>query len=823
MKTNRIQQMILCLLLFLVAIFGVSSIRNVQAAEIDDGIDNWYAPSSQTTQVGLLPMGDNLDLGYTFGLAQGYNSNSSELPYFLDGGDDSIIKDSIASGNSVQYSKMDVFLKKGDKYVNALFQNRAGSSIETNRSLASSLSPDFMIVPSDSTTTKVTAMEYSVLPSQFSGTDPTNRMSNKKYYIGTDQNGNAAYKIVGDLKRNSKTYGVFDLKVELLMRADPNNGAVVQREMYVYNPSSTTQKFTTMFAEDTALGLMGKTDQSYIYDMGESRGLIITSRADSSDRYTLLITNKVKDGFDQYTGVARDLLTNPTNWLDGFKNSKNQISIDGSGAEKDNNAYGTSLFKTSDGSPRVVDTAYALKWNPTTLEPGQTAHFVSTMGAMPQSSASPAVSKTYTNKTNSTGKNEVGDRLKFTMKVTNNGYGSEWSYDKLIDEIPEGLQIDTSTIKKSNDGTNFTAVPASSYSDTNRILTVMPGYSLEDNDSATITFEAVVESGAGTTIENTAQFFGTDQKVSGASQKKYLASVDVPIEKLAFNYNFTRQVKNETNKETDYANQTTAKVGDVISYKTKFEVASDSTHPLTSATNMISNLPNSLGTPYDITVTGADGNSYPQGGTNTGVVREVKAGESVIVENKAKVTSAAVGKITTNATLKGGVVANKDLDDLISNNAEVSIENVDGITSVPQMIDFGTHNFSGSSLEANNVKTDGELIINHPTDNPFMISVSYDNTDPNSQMKNSDVDTLSNNLGNILFFRQRQTSVTDSGTWQPILANGTRIQSESFSGGQDNLDLSEYIGAGSWKIKMDSNTKSGNYNGTITWQMIDSA
>lgn len=137
MKTNRIQQMILCLLLFLVAIFGVSSIRNVQAAEIDDGIDNWYAPSSQTTQVGLLPMGDNLDLGYTFGLAQGYNSNSSELPYFLDGGDDSIIKDSIASGNSVQYSKMDVFLKKGDKYVNALFQNRAGSSIETNRSLAS--------------------------------------------------------------------------------------------------------------------------------------------------------------------------------------------------------------------------------------------------------------------------------------------------------------------------------------------------------------------------------------------------------------------------------------------------------------------------------------------------------------------------------------------------------------------------------------------------------------------------------------------------------------------------------------------------------------
>ncbi|WP_054642688.1 hypothetical protein [Companilactobacillus kimchii] len=139
------------------------------------------------------------------------------------------------------------------------------------------------------------------------------------------------------------------------------------------------------------------------------------------------------------------------------------------------------------------------------------------------------------------------------------------------------------------------------------------------------------------------------------------------------------------------------------------------------------------------------------------------------------------------------------------------------------MIDFGTHNFSGTSLEANNVKTDGELIVNHPTDNPFMISVSYDNTDPNSQMKNSDGDTLSNNLGNILFFRQRQTSVTDFGTWQPILANGTRIQSESFSGGQDNLDLSEYIGAGSWKLKMDSSTKSGNYNGTITWQMVDSA
>ncbi|WP_334340705.1 G1 family glutamic endopeptidase [Companilactobacillus sp. HBUAS56275] len=822
MKTKGIRQIVWTILLFLVAVFGATSIQNVKAAEINDGIDNWYAPSGQMTQVGLLPMGDNLDLGYTFGLAQSYNSNTSQLPYFLNGGDDSIVKDSYASGNSIQYSKMDVFLKKGDKYVNALFQNRAGTNVETNRSLASSLSPDFMIVPSDSTTTKVTAAEYSVLPSQFAGTDPTNRLSNKKYYVGTDANGNPAYKIVGDLKRNSKTYGVFDLKIELLMRADPNNSAIVQREMYVYNSSSTTQKFTTMFAEDTALGLMGKTDQSYIYDMGEKRGLIITSRADSTDKYTLLITNKVKDGFDQYTGVAKDLLTTPTNWLDGFKNSKNQSSIDGAGAEEAGNPYGTSLFKTSDGSARVVDTAYALKWNPTTLAPGETAHFVSTMGAMPQSAASPEVSKTYTNKTDSTGKNEVGDRLKFTMKVTNNGYGSQWSYDKLVDEIPEGLQIDTSTIRKSQNNGDFTEVPASSYDDSSRTLTVMPGYSLKDNEYATITFEAIVESGAGTTIKNTAQFFGTDQKVTGATQQKYQASVDVPIEKLNFDYKFTRQVKNESNNETDYADQTTAKVGDILSYRTKFEVTNNSTHSLASATNLISNLPDSLGTPYDTYVTGADGNGYYQNGTSTGLVKEVKAGESVTVENKAKVTSAAVGKITTNATLKGGISANKDLGDLISNNAEVSIENVDGITSVPNLIDFGTHNFSGSSIETNNVKTDGELIVNHPTNNPFMISVSYDNDDPDSRMKNNNGDTLSNNLENILFFRQRQTSVTDSGTWQPILPNGTRIQSADFSGGQDNLDLSEYIGAGSWKLKMDSGTKSGSYSGTITWQMVDS-
>jgi len=767
-------------------------------------------------------MGDNLKLGYSFGLAQKYGGSKDAPPLVGTGGDSTITDPSkVVSGDVIQGSKIDIFLDKDNKYVNALYQTQATAYTNNDTDASSTWSPDFMIMPSDSKVTTATAGNYSILPSIYSGTSANNSLSNKKYYIGTDKNGNPAYKIVGDLVRTSSTYGKYNLTVEILLRASESGSPVVQRELYVYNPTTESQSFTTMYAEDTALGLLGTTDRSFIYDMGDSRGLIITSRADSSNRYTLLITNKTQDGFNQYAGIGRDIQTHPTNWLNGFKNSKGVMNVNGSGAEAENNKYGTSLFQNAGGS-QLVDTAYVLKWNPTVLPAGGVAHFSSTMGAMPQTASSPEVEKSYTNLTSpNAGKNEVSDRLKFTMKVTNNGYDASWSFDKLIDQLPKGLDIDPTTIKESNNGGAFTTLPESCYDSATRTVTVMPSFTLSDNQSATVTFEANVGKGSGTTITNTAQFLGTDRKISGATQQTYKASVDVPISKSAFSYTFSKKVKNDTNGETEYSDHTNAKAGDVLSYETVFTV-DDGSIPLTSATNMIDDRPEGLGTPYGVTVQGSTGDPYGQGSnTNTGGIHTVSENQSVTVKFKTKVTATSVGDILSYATITGGLTT-KPLENIVSNAITVSIQNVGGITSVPSLVDFGTVNFVGKAIDLKNVETDGQLVVNHPTNTNFSVSVAYNNNDAATQMHNSNGDTLSNGQDNILFFRQRKNAAADLGTWKPIIADGTRLQSDNFKGQENNLNLTEYVGVDDWRLKMDSTTKAGTYKGTLVWSMVDS-
>lgn len=176
----------------------------------------------------------------------------------------------------------------------------------------------------------------------------------------------------------------------------------------------------------------------------------------------------------------------------------------------------------------------------------------------------------------------------------------------------------------------------------------------------------------------------------------------------------------------------------------------------------------------------------------------------------------------TNKAHLDGTTSGNDNKEIDSNEADLNIEKSDTFVSVPSLIDFGSTNMYGESKILNNVSTDGDLIVSHPDDNNFNINVSYDNDNTATQMKNQNDNTLPTDNSNLIFIRQRNNSDKDAGSWSPISPTGTSIRSTPFTGKQDNLNLTNYVGVGDWQIHLSSDTLPGTYNGTLTWTMIDS-
>jgi len=471
--------------LFLIGLFSIllaficfsnnASAATVGPYAFNDGITNWS--STSTNKVGELPIdGNNLQLGYAFGLAQNTSGKVTT------GGDDTVTKDSVSNGINTQYSKMNVFLNNSGNYISSVYQGgyTNPSSIKEN---VSPTSPNFMIAPSTAITLNgITSTAFSILgnPGSSNGTGNTG-LSNKAYYYGTDANGNPAYKITGHFTRsNNSGYknGNYDMDVEILLRPSPTNSAIVQREMYVKNTASTAAEFVTLFGEDTKLGdSSGGNDKVPVYDLGNKEGLYIGDTYNNNE-FRLMVTNQTPDGFDSYNGQARS-----DNWAAGLTNGY----VTGTGAETNNNPKGTQLTG-------YVDTAYILKWNSTTLAPGQTAHFGSTIGVTAKPYSIPTPSKTYKNETRSDGTNKVGDKLKFNLKITNNGYGAKWNYNKLVDVIPKGLQVDPSTLKLTDDNGATQILDPSDYNASTNTITIPPALTLTDEQHATVTFEAQITS-----------------------------------------------------------------------------------------------------------------------------------------------------------------------------------------------------------------------------------------------------------------------------------------------------------------------------------------
>lgn len=818
----------LSLIFTILFIFLLTSTKIANAANannFDDGISNWGSYTNPSAQFNTLSMGiKGLSLGYSFGLTQ---DTSGKVFQGHTSSDSDFLKPTVTTGsNSSYFSKINEFIDDNGTYRNALFQGQSNSSTVATQGV-SFTSPDFMIVPSDNTSSKIYSSNFALLGSNFNNNGNTG-LTNKKFYaanLGKDANGNDryAYKIIGDFTRNenSDNNGTYNLQAEILLRPSPTNNAIVQRELYLYNPNNNSQKFTVLFGEDTSMkNGYSLPDSVPVYDLGSKRGVYVDSNGYNGHNYRLYVTNEVPDGFDSYTGQSKS--GSAVNWVDAFSNK----IVSGTGAETQNNPTGTQLSGFG-------DSAYTLKWSPTTLGPYQTAHYSSTFGVAASPVSVPTATKTYKNESRSDGTNHIGDKLKFTLKMINNGYSASWSYQKLTDEIPTGLQIDPNSIKQSSNGGTASSLVPGDYDSDQHTLTVYPNTTLTDQKYTTITFEAsIVKSALNNlnsdgAITNKATFTGTDTGNGETSSKDFDASVDIPIQQPSFNYSFSKKVLNVTNGDTDYKTSVNAKKGDTVRFKLLYTVASSSKDTLVSGAKMTDNLPAGLeftSSSKYAEVTGPDNYTYKDDFNDGGLgIGNVTQGTSVTVIFDAKVTASTAGKVTNTATVSGGTTsANETPGDMISDGADINIQNVDSITSTPSSIDFGAVNMYGESATLTNKSTVGELVVTHPDTNDFNVNVAYDNDNEGTKMKNNNNDSLSTDGSGLLFIKQRTNSATDKGTWTPLLPGGTPIQTESFKGNQQTLNLSNYVGVGDWKIKLAPETTVGTYHGTLTWTLSES-
>lgn len=815
---------------------------------IDDGVTDWQR--STNNMIGSIPISDHVSLDYTFGSARSSTGR-------VQAGDPTVGIDNITAGAGYNYgSKINVFINDNGNYYSIVHQGQK-SYISGSPEKASDSSMDFALA-------KGSQNSFYSYFSVFS------KMQNRVFMFGHEGSGTkkrTVLKVAGYLSGGNAS-GAY---AEVVLRPSSTGAPIVQRELYVYNPSgASTKQFQVYFGEDTALTPDSTAfdssantnpdsigDDVPLYAIGGGQGLYINSDKNTANsKAKLFVTNNVPDGFNDFMGLA---FMSPYNWSTKGKTDASgsgdiispslKVGTNDSGDTAD--PAGTPLLfgkNASGGIFPVVgrngeqNSAYTLRWKPTDdLAPGSTAHFASTIGSTVAPYAVPVVSKTYTNSNQVNGINHVGDKLHFTLKVSNEGLNSKWSFRNLVDTLPAGLQIDQDSAKyiwtytsTTGSGSNIHDVehiggqgPINYASTANNQLNFTPNVALKDKSTYTVTFDASVTFDAlnhlsNGSLTNDATFTGNNLNSNGTnldSNRDYSDSVKIPIEIPKLKPTFNKSLRNTATPNSSFSTAATGEEGDVIEYQVQFKNTGSET--LKSA-DFSDKLPEGVElVPGSVTLNGvaqSDLNihlgAYP---TNT----------PITIGFKAKINTP-IGMTVTNIAKLDNVTGStgRSYGSIESNGAVLTIKEprpTMSFTSVPSLIDFGSINSDGSQRMLPNVRTDGKLLVNHTSDTPFQVTVSYDNngaTPIRSTDTNGVVTKLVNNNDNALYFNQANNSNLES--WKPITANGIPIKTEGFSGSYTDKDLTDYVGLAKWKLLIPSNTKAGQYNGQITWGITDS-
>lgn len=798
---------------------AVVSQANVEAAakvmQKYDGISDWALQNnSPSNQIGEIPIGGGISLGYTFGSAR--NSSGKVVS-----GDTTITKVSgtgtVNSAPIINNGKINVFLNYNGSYYGILHQGE-NSYIGGTPETASNTSIDYALLTNNRDSYFYSDMNVLNKLDVIDSSSKTNRL----FYVGHDLNKKPVYKLVGYYTPNH-------VYVEIVLRPSPTGSPIVQRELYVYNPGTSDVSFQTFYGEDTGLNNRNNddsVDNVPMFAIGGGQGLYLLSGADYDPASKLFITNDVDGGFKDFMGRV---LTNPTNW--GIKGKQYSSAGDitdpklpwasnpTASQNGDTNAAADSnllVGKTNAGANYNIvdsngkqDTAYTLRWPETKLGAGQVQKYVSKIGATIQHYAIPVVKKSYTNLTSTDGINRVGDKLAFKLSVKDDGYDSSWKITKVLDQLPTGLTIDPNSVNNSMvNGNSIDFSPNQTIS--------------SGGQTAVYTFNATINNQApynltNGNLTNTASFTGTNQGTgtNHSESKTYSDSVDIPVQTPSFKYRFTKQVRNNTtNPNGAFSDKVTAQKGDTIEYKIDF--TSNGNSSLTGA-NFADSLPSGL----ELDSNSVTLNNIKKDSLNFSTGALVNNYDNII-SFKATVTGISTSTASNTAHLQN-----------VTTSAGQSISNIDtevpavveieaapitmAITKYPETIDFGSVNTSGVDRIIPNISTSGNLAVDHPDDTPFQVSVSYNNNGENALASNG-TKLIQDNGESLLF---NQTDDNNSNIWKPLSAEPTPIKSEGFSGSYTDFDLTKYIGSNKWKLRVPGSAKAGKYTGKITWSISD--
>lgn len=753
--------------MLLAVVTGKAAVANaaIQATDFADGIDNWQS-STSTGSGGLSQYSTNLSVGYNFG--------------------------SYAASTAVTGTELNpnVYLKDGTKKIQSTYSKMSETSL------------GFGLVKSQ-TADRV----YPLLSTDYFD-DTAPELTSRALFIAKDSSGTVtAMKILGYWSENK------NLEVEILLRPSANTPGTIQTEAFVKNIGSSSASFGMVFANDTALA---DNDDVEVRSMGDNSGLYI-----EEGTYRLNTYFDVPDGPSDYTAQYWKNVRDNLNWLIKYT----PANFSGTGQASSSDTYGRVLYPVDDETETEdIDSSYTLKWPYQTLKAGETSHYRLDQGITKSSYAIPAVSKTYTNESRTTGKNEVGDKLQFRVKLSNSGYNSSMGSVVFTDPLPDGLQVDPDSLTIENpDGTTQKAA-SSGYDSTTNTLTVPMSQNVTDGQQAYLTFDAVIGSTAsGKTLTNTATVSGINDKATGQAAISAQGSVSIPVEQTPYTATLTKSVRNETTGETDFAAETTASPNDILDFRLIYQADAANTETLKQVVLKdvlaagLTYVPGSLKVQYDTNAAVAS--------TQTPAdidLSDRTPGSAATITFQAKFSQTVPQALTNQATVSGVNSEDKTLT-TDSNSVQVNPEEWLGFDMVPSQIDFGKHNVTqaGPFTNVNTLGTDSEtvntLIVNNYTSNPkYSVNVTYDNTQ--NALENDQRETLSPSDGqNLMSVWQ-----SDANSFAPITNQGTPLKRTGYSK-QGVNDLTADVGAGKWQLSpSQTSQKTGRYAGKVTWTVTQS-
>ena len=381
--------------------------------------------------------------------------------------------------------------------------------------------------------------------------------------------------------------------------------------------------------------------------------------------------------------------------------------------------------------------------------------------------------------------------------------------------MPNGLTIDPNSTLINESGTG---------------IDYNPNTSVTDGATATYEFDATINNKAPVyatngKITNTVQFTGYNKGFSDT--RTYEDSVDIPIETPDYAYDFTHQVRNITaDPNSDFSDTVDATTGDQLEIKSVFTASvgtvqdakyknkalDDNGDFLNNEKDKLSLVSGSVhmnGVPVQDAIQSGLYTEYtPAGQPNTFVYRvQVNSSTDEIIHNSSTMEDV---KDVNNKVLSIGP------SDTISIHVHPPIPTTSFI-EVPELIDFGSINSTGTEKMLTNKQTKGNLIVSHSAETPYQVLVSYDNNSDQA-LANGDEKLIQDDGLSLLLDNSSNEAIDD---WEPLSTTGIPINNQEFIGSDEPLDLTKYVGLDKWKLRVPSTAKSGKYTGQVTWTIAD--